>query len=181
MRVLRRGAALCGCALLAACQSMPPPAPPPPAPAPPPPPPAAPPPVVAPAPERPWDVADLTPGDWTYRKDGKDSLALFGIADQPPRLSLLCDGAAGRIYLLVTGVAAPAGAMTIRTSNGVLTWPASHDAAGGALTATRPASDPGLDAIAFSRGRIAVEVEGVPRLVVPVWAEVARVVEDCRD
>jgi len=43
-----------------------------------------------------------------------------------------------------------------------------------------PAYDGLLDAMSFSRGRIAVTVSGTPMLVVPAWPEVARVVEDCR-
>jgi len=37
-----------------------------------------------------------------------------------------------------------------------------------------------LDAMALARGRFAVEVAGYPALYLPNWAEVARVVEDCR-
>ena len=40
--------------------------------------------------------------------------------------------------------------------------------------------DPVLDAMAFSRGRFLVEQAGMPTLVVPAWAEVGRVTEDCR-
>ena len=42
------------------------------------------------------------------------------------------------------------------------------------------ALDPLLDAVAFSRGRAAFSDSGQPTLVVPSWAEAARVVEDCR-
>jgi hypothetical protein len=61
-----------------------------------------------------------------------------------------------------------------------------------ALTATRlsegeasvgvslPAGDPLLDAMAFSRGRIAIEVSGMAPLYLPAWPELARVIEDCR-
>jgi hypothetical protein len=46
------------------------------------------------------------------------------------------------------------------------------------------ARDPLLDAMAFSRGRIAVTVGGVAggaeALVMPAWPEAARTIEDCR-
>jgi hypothetical protein len=42
------------------------------------------------------------------------------------------------------------------------------------------AYDPLLDAIALSKGRFAVEVEGETTLYLPTWAEVSRLVEDCR-
>ena len=43
-----------------------------------------------------------------------------------------------------------------------------------------PARDPLLDAMAVTRGRFAVETEGMPTLYLPPWAEVTRVIEDCR-
>ena len=52
--------------------------------------------------------------------------------------------------------------------------------AGPSQVATLSARDPLLDAIGFSRGRFAVEVAGLPDLILPTWAETERVVEDCR-
>ena len=43
-----------------------------------------------------------------------------------------------------------------------------------------PARDPLLDAMAFSKGRFALEVAGLPTLYVPSYPEVTRVIEDCR-
>ena len=43
-----------------------------------------------------------------------------------------------------------------------------------------PGSDPQLDMLAFSRGRILVSIAGMNDLVLPSWPEFARVVEDCR-
>lgn len=48
------------------------------------------------------------------------------------------------------------------------------------LVATLRTTDPLLDAMAFSRGRFAVEVNGLPTLYLPAWAEIGRVIEDCR-
>lgn len=48
------------------------------------------------------------------------------------------------------------------------------------IAVTFPARDPLLDAMAFSRGRFAIETLGLPTLYVPSWPEVSRVVEDCR-
>lgn len=47
-------------------------------------------------------------------------------------------------------------------------------------TAALDPRDSLLDAIAFSRGRFLVEQAGAPTLVLPAWAEVGRVIEDCR-
>lgn len=38
-----------------------------------------------------------------------------------------------------------------------------------------------LDAMAFSRGRILLETDGNPPIILPAWAEIARIVEDCRN
>ncbi|WP_345907778.1 hypothetical protein [Sphingomonas sp. UBA4815] len=37
-----------------------------------------------------------------------------------------------------------------------------------------------LDAMAFSRGRFTIEQAGQPPLIIPAYAEVGRVIEDCR-
>lgn len=47
------------------------------------------------------------------------------------------------------------------------------------VTALTP-SDPLLDAMALSKGRFAIEVDGLPPLYLPSHAEVSRVIEDCR-
>ncbi|MGE5953581.1 MAG: hypothetical protein ACM308_08200 [Qipengyuania vulgaris] len=39
---------------------------------------------------------------------------------------------------------------------------------------------PLLDAMALTKGRFAVETPGLPTLYLPAWAEVTRVIEDCR-
>ena len=48
------------------------------------------------------------------------------------------------------------------------------------LVADLTATDPLLDAMAFSRGRFATAASGAPMLTVPSAPEVTRVVEDCR-
>ena len=48
------------------------------------------------------------------------------------------------------------------------------------IALTLAARDGLLDAMAFSRGRFAVETAGLPTLYVPSWTEVSRVIEDCR-
>ena len=50
----------------------------------------------------------------------------------------------------------------------------------GGVAVTLSARDPLLDAMAFSRGRFAVEVAGASPLYVPSWTEISRVIEDCR-
>lgn len=154
---------------------------------PPPPPPPPPPRVALPAP-RPapppvlgadWRDWPLTPGTWSYRRDERGSLALFGPAGSDALLTLRCDIAARRLYFSRAGDdAAP---LTIRTTSATRSLPAQPT--GGTLpyvAAALAPSDPLLDAIGFSRGRFVVEQAGAATLVVPAWAEIERVTEDCR-
>lgn len=178
-----RLASMVGPAALAACAVVPPPVEPPPPPPPSAPPaPTPPPPPVAVAPDKPWDVAPLTPGDWRYEKLGSDSIASFGGPSGSRVAVLRCDRASRQIGFSVDGAAVTqAVVVTIRTTSGTLTWSGSAGAGNAPLiTVSRPASDKGFDWIAYSRGRVSVEIQGLQRLILPIWAEVSRVLEDCR-
>ena len=73
------------------------------------------------------------------------------------------------------------GAFTIRTTS--MTRALAVQPTGGALpyVAVRLAADDRLlDAMIFSRGRFTIEQPGTAPTVLPPWAELARVVEDCR-
>lgn len=68
--------------------------------------------------------------------------------------------------------------ITVRTESQSRTLPAIPTANG--LAAELSASDRLLDAMALTKGRFAVEIAGIPTLYLPSWAEVTRVIEDCR-
>ena len=68
--------------------------------------------------------------------------------------------------------------MTVRTSSTARSLSAGAGTDG--ASASLPASDPLVDAMGYSRGRFIVETAPLPPLVVPAWAEVLRVAEDCR-
>jgi hypothetical protein len=159
--------------VLAGCAVVPPmdPAPPPPAPAPPPP--AA---LLVASPLA-WEEAPVTPGDWSYSQAGADSVARFGASGSAPLLTLRCTAATRQITLQRLG-AGSASTVTIRTTYGALQWPSAASTIG--ISVVRAASDPGFDWIAFSRGRVSIEANGMPRMIVPVWAEISRIVENCR-
>lgn len=178
MTPTRRLAALplAACLALAACVPAPEPAP---APAPAPTP--APSPVVpAPAPAPTfsnWMDAPLTPGEWSY----EGGIARFGEPASEPRLTLRCDRAGGVVEIARAGTAVAPLPMIVRTETSersIDAGPARSDPA--SIVARVPARDPLLDAMAFSRGRFAVEVGGLPALYVPSYPEVTRVIEDCR-
>lgn len=155
--------------LLAGCATTPPPPPPKPAPAPPPAPAPAPP---APPADLAWADLPLSPGNWHYAGDATGSSARFGTQPEAPALTLRCDKATRTIRFALAGAAS--GPLTITTSYTARDLPLT---AGGA---SLPANDSLLDRIAFSRGRVSYAVPGRAMLIVPAWAEPARVIEDCR-
>ncbi|WP_420145991.1 hypothetical protein [Sphingobium sp.] len=125
-----------------------------------------------------WQYRAATPGTWTYRAEAAGTVAVFGVGPASPLLTLRCDRAGRRVSLTRAGVAQ--NAIVVRTSYGASSWPATPSAGAVQTVAVRAASDTVLDQIAYSRGKFAVEVAGQDALIVPAWAEVARVIEDCR-
>jgi hypothetical protein len=163
---------------LAACvaPSEPPPRPAPPVPTPTPTPPPPPPPPPASADWRDWP---LTPGTWTYSRNARGNAAQFGASGMPPELLLQCEGARGRIQIARRG--ATSANVNVRTTSVARTLSLQPTpAAPGYVSTELGARDGLLDAMGFSRGRFVIEGGGLPTLVVPAWAEVLRVVEDCR-
>ncbi|RIV78209.1 hypothetical protein [Pelagerythrobacter aerophilus] len=168
------------CLALASCIT-PAPEPAPPAPAPEPVAPApAPLPVTQPTYDN-WMDAPATPGDWYFRSTSGGSQAVFGPANSEAIFALTCNRAERTIAMTRAGSAAGATAMHIRTETRERAVPAQQ--AGTQLpmlAATLPAADPLLEAMAFSKGRFAVETQGLATLYIPSWPEVTRVIEDCR-
>ncbi len=128
-----------------------------------------------------WLDWPLTPGTWTYEQRPGATIARFG-AGEAVQAWVRCDLAN---HAVAVGRVARAGELTsmvsVRTTFGTVEWPAravGRPVAG--MEALRGASDPGLDQIAFSRGRFALMLRDQPNIIVPAWAEPARVVEDCR-
>lgn len=164
---------------LAACSAPTPPAPAP-QPVPPPSAPLAAPPLVAPVQQAAdWIDWPIEAGTWVYRTDTRGSVALFGPAGGDAVLTLRCDKGRGRVYLSVAGTAE--GSLTVRTSSTLKTFAAIPSSVPPPYVAAEimPA-DQLLDAMAFSRGRFAIEIGGTRAMAVPNWGEVARIVEDCR-
>lgn len=130
-----------------------------------------------------WMDWPLTPGDWSYRLDPRGSVASYGRIGAAPDFAVRCDKDMRRVSLSLPGVLDPgkAARITLRATEGVSSYPLAN--AGGSpplVAATLAANDPFLDKIAFSRGRVLVQVDGAQDIVFPNWAEFARVVEDCR-
>lgn len=124
-----------------------------------------------------WQDVPLTPGAWRYLREGAGSVAAFGPSGVSALVELRCDLAQRTVSL--TRFGPNGGALTIRTSYGERIIPP-RSAAADRVSAIWAASDPFLDRIAFSRGRISVAGPGVAPMYLPAWAEPARVIEDCR-
>lgn len=73
---------------------------------------------------------------------------------------------------------APSRQMTVRSETA--TRALASTANDGTLVSQLGARDRLLDAMALSKGRFAIEVQGTTTLYLPSWAEVTRVIEDCR-
>jgi len=128
-----------------------------------------------------WSDWPVTLGDWAYRRDGGQTVATYGAGGQPIA-SLRCDRATRQVTLARSGQGA--NGFTIRTTSLSRSLPTetrvAPDSPAPQATATLGANDMLLDAMAFSRGRFVIEQRGAPTLVLPPYAEVGRVIEDCR-
>lgn len=127
-----------------------------------------------------WLDAPQTAGDWSYR-DGATSVALFGEPGQGARFGMECNKGSGQIRLVRAGSAAGQVPVRVRTETAdrmLTAAPAQGDMP--TVTVTLDAGDRLLDAMALTKGRFAVEAQGLNTLYLPAWAEVTRVIEDCR-
>lgn len=123
----------------------------------------------------------MTPGDWRYERDARGSRALFGLPGEQARAVIRCDRAPAAVTLSRVGAA---GSLTVRATAATRTLAATAATDAPYTLAVLSPTDPLLDAIAFSRGRFVLQLpgergDGAP-LVLPPWAEIGRVIEDCR-
>jgi hypothetical protein len=129
-----------------------------------------------------WMDFPATAGGWSFTTFPIGSQAIFrGPAGQDTGLAISCNAQSRQITLLRPGRSNRALAMRILTETASRTGTAEPVAEqfAGVILRLDP-RDPMLDAMAISKGRFAVEVEGMPTLYLPSWAEVSRVIEDCR-
>lgn len=151
-------------------------------------------PAPAPLPPAPvhknWMDAPATPGDWSYTAVGSGGVASFGrfgTSGDEPLFTMTCDRDSRSIGFARTGssLESTPGRMIIRTETQTQTLSARRSrptasGRGAATTARIGANDRLLDAMALSKGRFAIEVDNREPLYLPSWAEVTRVIEDCR-
>ena len=128
-----------------------------------------------------FDFSNATPvaGDWHYESTATGSESTFNSTAGYPQIWIDCVRATRHVTIArPASVAAPT--VNVWTSSATRSVPASFNPATRRLTIDLATYDPLLDAIATSRGRMAFTIGTDPALVVPAWAEVARVIEDCR-
>ncbi|MFZ9395934.1 MAG: hypothetical protein ACO25F_07740 [Erythrobacter sp.] len=125
-----------------------------------------------------WLDAPQTPGDWSYRAAGGESFAEFLSPAGAMLFQLNCTSDRD-IFLAVATQDLREGSIMIRTET--QSRMLNSDTREGWRVATLRPVDPLLDAMAITKGRFAVEVDGVEALYLPAWAEVTRVIEDCRN
>ncbi len=127
-----------------------------------------------------WMDVTATPGDWSYRAISGQTQAIFG---QPGKalMVMTCNPQRDIVTLFRAGSTRSAVPMRIltETATRTLTGVTTSDA-NPSIKADIQGSDPLLDAMAFSKGRFAVETAGLQTLYLPAWPEVTRVMEDCR-
>lgn len=131
-----------------------------------------------------WANAPQTPGNWRLALLPAGSTATFRAPDGQALFTLACV-LQNRLLVMtrhtVHTAPPPQGLMQVQTQTHTRTLIATASGGGdGAIGASLAASDALFDAMAVSRGRFAVEVEGSDALYLPAWAEVTRVIEDCR-
>lgn len=138
-------------------------------------------PAPLPLPPADWRDAAQTPGTWTWAMASGRSTASFGRPSQTPIAMLSCDPASKQVLLYRAGAAPTAVPLAVATTSQrrpLLSDPALSG--NGWLVVAFSPRDPLLDAIAFSRGRFALEAAGLETLYLPSYPEISRVVQDCR-
>jgi hypothetical protein len=137
--------------------------------------------VATPATAAAVDISTATPSDgrWTYATVPGGSEVTFANATALPQLTIRCARATRQVTISKPATGA-APFIFLWTSGLTRNVPASFNPATARISATLSAFDVLLDAVAFTRGRLAVSVSGQPPLVLPAWSEAARVIEDCR-
>ena len=128
-----------------------------------------------------WMDAPRTPGDWSYSEVSGGTIANYGVTEAGPRFSIGCMTNSRRVVLIRHEISGePPSVFSIMTETANRTLPAKRAKEADAISQTLDPRDPLLDAMALTKGRFAVETPDSPTLYLPAWAEVTRVIEDCR-
>jgi len=148
-------------------------------------PPAAPAPVVREPVYENYLDAPQTPGTWKYFPESSETLAIFGEGNtfDNVRFIVRCEKKSRKIGLgrVVSTATELTRVMSVTTETTQRQLQAELvEARPPIFAAELDPGDPLFDAMAITKGRFAIGVEGERTLYLPAWAEVTRVIEDCR-
>ncbi|MCK0098087.1 hypothetical protein MWU38_01710 [Qipengyuania sp. S6317L1] len=125
--------------------------------------------------------APQTPGIWRYADERDESFAMFMSTETAgPAFMVRCAGGQIALARFTRGPSRLPLAMEVQTETTSRSLSASPIEGRPIVAATLSAQDSLLDAMAITKGRIAIGVEGEHTLYLPAWAEITRVIEDCR-
>lgn len=128
--------------------------------------------------------APQTAGTWTFVVDRQGPRAVYGTNANRPDFIVRCTGPkvalARRATQQVTGERTMSITTETTTRDLALMLVPSASPSDTLLAVGLEPNDPLLDAMAITKGRIAIGVEGERTLYLPAWAEISRVIEDCR-
>ena len=118
-------------------------------------------------------------GRWSFAPTATGAEARFFDNGGRAQAVLTCVRAT-RVVAIARPAAGAAPYIQVWTTSERRNLPASYNPATGLVSAQVAAGDQLLDALAQSRGRIAIGVSGQAMLAAPAWAEIGRLVEECR-
>ncbi|MEM6494058.1 MAG: hypothetical protein AAF650_06725 [Pseudomonadota bacterium] len=121
-----------------------------------------------------------TPGTWEYVDEPGESLGLYGVGNPIHPFVIRCDKRARRIGVARRTDKPGPLALIIQTESTTRQFIANTVEGYGMVAADLDPADSLLDAMAITKGRFVVGLEGEEALFIPAWAEVTRVIEDCR-
>lgn len=125
--------------------------------------------------------APQTPGNWEYARFSFGSQALFNTGAAGTSFAINCNTANRQVTL--NRPMAISGPRSVQIKTETATRILSAQPASGGITGLSVPLDPRdpiLDAMAITKGRFAVQTEGLGTLYIPAWVELSRVIEDCR-
>lgn len=117
----------------------------------------------------------ITPGEWEWQGGSKTSAAQFADA----LVTVTCDRPGRAVSIAIRGDVPDGAPVTVLTTSQSRVFQGRN--AAGQIVVRLAADDTLLDAIALSRGRFGIAAQGIDPVYPGSWAEVSRVVEDCRD
>ena len=124
--------------------------------------------------------APQSAGTWVYVEEPGETLAVYGTGPGASTFLMRCAEGSVALARVADTPAEQSRAMSVVTETVTRQLEVNPLGMNNVLFVNLAPTDPLLDAMAITKGRFAVEVEGEQTLYLPAWAEVTRVIEDCR-